>query len=134
MDPATAAVIVSTLRRDGHCVREDPDMLLAHCSPLEGCHLLITTLNRHGAEASNSLDELRERIPALPLLLVAEAIEAGAAGARLPDGFTVLHLPVNIDELRMAVRRLLPLLGGGTVLAGRVAESAIVTHAPTGAE
>jgi hypothetical protein len=60
-------------------------------------------------------------MPAQAVLLVAAAIEAGASGAPHPVGLPVILAPVQVDELRAAVRRLLPLLGGGTVLARRVA-------------
>lgn len=101
---------------------EDPDTLFAQGSPLEGCHLLITTVDHHGAEVPGSPDQMREQMPAHAVLLVAAAIEAGASGARLPADLPVIRAPVQVDELRAAVRRLLPLLGGGTVLARRVAK------------
>lgn len=69
-------------------------------------------------------------MPMVPVLLVEEAIEAGTVTARLPDGFAVLRVPVQVDELRAAVRRLLPMLSSGTVLARRVAEVATVGLAP----
>lgn len=109
-------------------MREDPDVTVAHWRSPEGCHLVITTLDHR--EQSDSPDELRERMPMVPVLLVEEAIEAGTVTARLPDGFAVLRVPVQVDELRAAVRRLLPMLSSGTVLARRVAEVATVGLAP----
>jgi DNA-binding response OmpR family regulator len=133
VDPATAAMIVSTLRRDGHCVLEDPEALSAPSIRLDACHLLIMTLNRRVVGGSDSLDELRERMPMLSLLLLADAIETGAtAEPVLPPGLTVLRTPVHPDQLRAAVRRLLPQLRTGTVLARRLEEAAAVTDAPAG--
>lgn len=100
---------------------------------LEGDHLLIATLSQAGVEGSDWPDELRERLPMLAVLLVTEAIEPGAgAGTRLPNGFAVLRTPVQVADLRAAVRRLLPQLSSGTVLAHRVGHAATVTRTPAG--
>jgi DNA-binding response OmpR family regulator len=133
MNPATAALIVATLRRDGHCVREDPEAQSIYGDRLEGCHLLIMTLGHRGVEGLDSPDELRERMPMLPVLLVADTSEAfQAAAARMPNGLPLLRAPVQADELRAAVRRLLPQLSGGTVFARRIAQPATANEMPAG--
>jgi hypothetical protein len=133
VDPAMATMIVSTLRRDGHCVLEDPEALSAPSIRLDACHLLIMTLNHRLVGGPASLDELRERMPTLSLLLLADAIEPGTiADPGLAPGLTVLRIPVHPDQLRAAVTRLLPQLRIGTVLARRVEQSAPVTDAPAG--
>jgi CheY-like chemotaxis protein len=132
-DPVTATMIVATLRRDGHCVMEDPEALSGSSGWLDRCHLLITTLPQEAVEGSDPLDGLRERLPTLPLLFVVGTLQAGAAAdPRLSDDLSVLRTPVNPDELRAAVRRLLPQLRAGTVLARLMDQTAMVTEAPAG--
>ncbi len=114
-ETATTALVVSTLRRDGHCVAQAPEaLLLAPAALLGECHLLISTMRVDGHVRMDLLAELRESLPELPILYLGnsetdqEATQANAV--------TVLRTPFTTEELQQAVRRLLPGLQAGTIL------------------
>jgi DNA-binding response OmpR family regulator len=108
-DPATSAFVTRTLSRDGHCVSLDP-VALSSADRLGECHLLVTSLRVAGVVRMDLLETVRERWPDLPILFLAHE------GA-LPDGLPSLCVPFTTEELQAAVRRLLPGLASGTVLA-----------------
>ncbi len=107
-DGVVSALITRTLRRDGHCVSLDPEAL-ATSGVLSECHLLISSLRVGGAVRMDLLEELRERWPNLPILFLAHE-------GPLPGDLPSLGVPFTGEELRAAVRRLLP-AHAGTVLA-----------------
>jgi DNA-binding NtrC family response regulator len=107
-DSATSDLITGALRRDGHCVSLDPGALAS--TDLAHCHLLISSLRVAGAVRMDLLEELQARWPALPFLFLAHE-------GPIPGGVPALCVPFTIAELRAAVRRLLPALDAGTVLA-----------------
>jgi DNA-binding NtrC family response regulator len=108
-DGVTSALITRTLRRDGHCVSLDPEAL-ATCGVLAECQLLISSLRVGGVVRMDLLEELREQWPDLPILFLAHE-------GPLPGDLPSLCVPFTGEELQAAVRRLLPALHDGTVLA-----------------
>jgi DNA-binding NtrC family response regulator len=108
-DAVTSAPITRTLRGDGHCVSLDPEAL-SSSGVLAECHLLISSLRVAGVVRMDLLEELRERWPGLPILFLAH-------GEPLPGKLPSLCVPFTSEELQAAVRRLLPALHDGTVLA-----------------
>ena len=108
-DSVTSALITRTLGRDGHCVSLDPGAL-SSTGELDQCQLLISSMRVAGVVRMDLLEELRERWPDLPILFLAHE---GPLRGDLP----ALCVPFTRAELRSAVRRLLPALYDGTVLA-----------------
>jgi len=108
-DPVVSALITRILSQDGHCVSLDPGAL-SSASVLGQCHLLISSLRVAGAVRMDLLEELRKRWPTLPILFLAHE-------GPLPGGLPSLCVPFTTEELQAAVRRLLPGLHTGTVLA-----------------
>jgi DNA-binding NtrC family response regulator len=114
-DSLTSALIIHTLGRDGHCVSLDP-VALPSADNLDQCHLLITSLRVAGVVRMDLLEELRQRWPQLPILFLAHE-------GPLPGDLPSLCVPFTTVELQSAVRRLLPALTSGTVLALEIRES-----------
>jgi len=112
-DPLTCEMIVDTLRREGHCVSLDPAALSAD-DTLADYHLLISSLCVAGVVRMDLLESLRASWPTLQVLFLARE-------GPLPTDLSSLCLPFTPAELRAAVRRLLPALQDGTVLARSVA-------------
>jgi DNA-binding NtrC family response regulator len=108
-DAVTSALITRTLRGDGHCVSLDTEALWSS-GELAECNLLISSLRVAGVVRMDLLEELRERWPDLPILFLAHE-------GPLPGDLPALCVPFTVQELRGAVRRLLPALHNGTVLA-----------------
>jgi DNA-binding response OmpR family regulator len=108
-DCVTSAMITNTLKRDGHCVSLDPGAF-STAGVLAECHLLISSLRVAGVVRMDLLEELRECRPTLPILFLARE-------GPLPGGLPSLCVPFTTEELQAAVRRLLPGLHTGTVLA-----------------
>lgn len=112
-------MIVHTLRRDGHCVVQAPDALSATAFfSLAQCHLLISSIRMEGMTRIDLLEELRERLPVLPILYVADVrYSTTELEAQLPRDVPILRAPFTTAELQAAVRPLLPRLRTGTILA-----------------
>jgi CheY-like chemotaxis protein len=110
-DAATSAMIIATLRQDGHSVTADDDALSA-TAVLAGCDLLISSLRVGGVPRVDLLDNLRACWPALPILFLARE-------GQLPVSLPCLCVPSSIAQLQAAVLPLLPQLRAGTVLAVR---------------
>jgi DNA-binding NtrC family response regulator len=100
-DAVTSDLIARTLRDDSHCVSLDPAVLSSSSGALAECHLLISSLRVAGVVRMDLLEELRERSPDLPILFLAHE---GPLRGDLPS----LCVPFTSEELRAAVRRLLP--------------------------
>jgi len=117
-DSVTAARIIATLRRDGHCVSHDPSGLSAPDSvALMHCHLLISSMRVEGVVRMDLLKALRHRFPALTILFLSNDPAGPTPGPQLPDGLPTLRTPFTTSELQAEVRRLLPKLRAGTILA-----------------
>jgi DNA-binding response OmpR family regulator len=113
------AFIIDTLRHDGHCVSHAADALSGTSDvALQDCHLLITGTRIDGVARIDLIQELRERLPALPVLYLANASwSRPEVEAHLPPGVAILREPFTAGELRAAVRPLLPQLRIGSILA-----------------
>ena len=130
-ESVTTAMIVATLRRDGHCVALDRGALSAPYAALSECHLLISSLEAEAVARIDLLDDLRQRVPALSILYVTDGIGSPANPEHaLPDDVAVLHVPFTTGELQAAVGRLLPKLRAGTILARAVGDPG-TTRGPT---
>jgi DNA-binding NtrC family response regulator len=118
-DSATVALTIATLRRDGHCVTHAADAGSASWDlALRECHLLIAGSGIGSAGTTDLLDELRERWPALALLCLTAASRTPVQGDAKPGPcVATLREPFTAEELRAAVRPLLPQLRVGSVLA-----------------
>ena len=114
-DAVTSTLIIRTLGRDGHCVSLDP-VALSSVSGLAHCHLLITSLRVAGVVRMDLLEELREFWPDLPILFLAHE-------GPIPGNLPTLCVPFTAEELQAVVRRLLPALTFGTILAREVKAS-----------
>jgi hypothetical protein len=85
---------------------------------LRGCHLVIASSRMMGAGWDEVRDELRERHPGLALLCIldaAEPVPPSGSGSGTP--VATLREPFTVEQLRAAVRPLLPVLAAGSVLA-----------------
>jgi DNA-binding NtrC family response regulator len=110
--------IIETLRRDGHCVSRASDPLYATQDvALRNCHLFISSTQVAGQARPDLLDELRDHLPALAILYLAGPKPAPDVEAQLPVDVQILREPFTAEELRAAVRPLLPQLGRGSILA-----------------
>ena len=122
-DSLVRDMIVDTLCREGHCVFVAPGALSA-AEMLAGCHLLISDMCVGGVVRMNLLESLREQWPGLPVLFLARE-------GQLPGNLPSLCVPFTPQELQGAVRRLLPALQGGTVLAHQTATVTAAAGAAT---
>jgi DNA-binding NtrC family response regulator len=114
-----AASIINTLRHDGHCVTHVGGARSAALDlAFRECHLFICGTGIGGLRAIGLTEDLRRRIPGLPILCLVDAMRwTPELEARLPADVTILREPVSAALLRAAVRPLLPLLSTGTTLA-----------------
>jgi DNA-binding response OmpR family regulator len=131
-DSVTIAMIIATLRRAGHCVVHALDVLSAPGGvSLAQCHLLISSAQVEGMPRIDLLEELRECLPALPVLYLANVGQSTAElEAQLPRDVRVLRAPFTTGELQAAVRPLLPQLRAGTILAFPVTAPPVSTELP----
>ncbi len=112
------ALVIETLRRDGHCVTHAADAQSAIPDLVHrDYHLLITGSNIDRVPRSDLIGELRERSPAMPMLCLTKATRRPTARSR--PGFHALREPFTAEELRAAVGSLLPELRLGSILARR---------------
>jgi DNA-binding NtrC family response regulator len=121
-DSAALTAAIATLRRDGHCVTQAGD---ARAEPwdlaLRECHLLIMASSIDAEQRTDLLAELGERMPALAVLCLADAAWRVAGEEGRPGPLvSILREPFTAEELRAAVRPLLPQLSTGSILAARI--------------
>jgi DNA-binding NtrC family response regulator len=128
-DSFVVASIINTLRGDGHHVSHACDALSATQDfALHECHLLITSTIVDGMAGIDLIEEVRERMPALPILYLADWQSTPEVETQLPADVPILRGPFTVEDLRLAVRPLLPQLRIGSILA----LSAGIPAAPTG--
>ncbi|HEY7481960.1 MAG TPA: hypothetical protein VH680_15705 [Gemmatimonadales bacterium] len=116
-DSAAVTFIVETLQRDGHLVTRATDVLCAAADlALRECHLVISSIRVNGVRRVDAIGDLREHLPALPVLYVADVDFMPGLEFQLPAHVAILRQPFTAEDLRAAVRPLLPELRRGTIL------------------
>jgi DNA-binding response OmpR family regulator len=106
-DASVVKFVIDTLRRDGNAVFHAYDALSAVqlASSLDVCHLLITNTQVEGAASVELIHQLRERLPGLPILYLANlGTSTPEREAQLPPDVPILREPFSGEELLAAVR------------------------------
>jgi DNA-binding response OmpR family regulator len=114
-DPKVVALVVGTLRRDGHAVLHAHDALAAIELALTvwPCDLVISNSKVGGADGVDLIAELRRRRPQLPIVYLANlGRSTPEMEAQLPPDVPILREPFTADELRAKVAGMLD--GGKT--------------------
>jgi DNA-binding NtrC family response regulator len=109
-DPAVVALIIHTLREDGHAVFHAYDALSATelTFAIDTVDLVITNTRVSGMPGIQLVYELRDRLPDLPMLYIANIDRSTPAiEAKLPRDVPIIREPFTPEELRRVVRRLL---------------------------
>ena len=109
-DPAMVAFVIQTLREDGNAVFHAYDALSATqlTLALDACHLLISNTKVQGAAGVELINQLRRRMPALPMVYLANVGRSSPEiEAQLPEDVPILREPFTADELRALVRPML---------------------------
>lgn len=110
-----AALLIDTLRLDGHRVTHVSVLSAAFDLALEDCHLFICGGGIGGMRAVNLIADLRANAPDLPILCLAVALRwTRRLEGRLPGDITMLREPFTAEAFRAGVRTLLPLPRLGT--------------------
>ena len=108
-DVSVVKFVMDTLRQDGNAVFHAYDALSAvqlACS-LDVCHLVITNTQVEGVPSVTLIRELRERLPSLPILYLANrGRSTPEREAQLPSDVQILREPFGVEELLAAVRPL----------------------------
>jgi DNA-binding response OmpR family regulator len=115
-DPSMVAFVVSTLQADGHAVFDAYDALAATQLALgmETCHLVISDTRVKGEAGMDLMHRLRERLPTLPILYVANiGRSTPEIESQLPLDVPILREPFTVNGLRAVVARLLDGNGDG---------------------
>jgi DNA-binding NtrC family response regulator len=96
------AIIIDTLPHDGHCVTHAGDARSTTLDlALRECHLFICGSGIGGVRAIDLIGDLRERMPGLAILCLADAIRwTPMLEARLAVDVTILREPFTADLLR----------------------------------
>ncbi|CAN5791404.1 hypothetical protein BH24GEM1_BH24GEM1_02850 [soil metagenome] len=109
-DPDIVALVIDTLRADGHAVFHASDVFSATqlACDLEPCHLVITNTRVQGVEGIDLIHQLRKHRHALPILYLANpGRSTPELEAQLPSDVPILRHPFTADQLRSAVKALL---------------------------
>jgi DNA-binding NtrC family response regulator len=109
-DAKVVAFIIQTLRKDGHAVFHAYDGLSATelAFALDEVHLVISNTKVNGMPGIDLVYLLRERLPLLPILYIANIDRSTPAiEAQLPSDVPIIREPFTADELRGVVARLL---------------------------
>ena len=115
-DSAAVTFIVDTLQRDGHLITRATDVLCAaEDLALRECHLVISSIRVNGVRRVDAIADLCEHLPALPVLYVADLEFMPGVEFQLPAHVAILRQPFTAEELRAAVRPLLPELRWGSI-------------------
>jgi DNA-binding response OmpR family regulator len=108
-DVSVVKFVMDTLRQDGNAVFHEYDALSAvqlACS-LDVCHLVITNTQVEGVPSVTLIRELRERLPSLPILYLANlGRSTPEREAQLPSDVRILREPFGVEDLLAAVRPL----------------------------
>ena len=109
-DPAMVAFVIGILRRDGNAVFHAYDALSAAqlAISLDACHLLISNTRVEGAAGVDLILQLRERMPALPVVYLANIGRSPPdVEQQLPADVPILREPFTAEELMAVVRPML---------------------------
>ena len=109
-DRTIANFVIETLERDGHSVFWAYDGVSATqlALNLKVCDLVISNSRVGGRPGVDLINDLRERMPWLPILYLANGGRSGPeVERRLPADVPVLREPFTADDLRTAVSPLL---------------------------
>jgi len=106
-DASVVKFVIDTLRKDGNAVFHAYDALSAVqlASSLDICHLVITNTQVEGVASVDLIHQLRERLPSLPILYLANlGRSTPEREAELPSDVLILREPFSAEELLAAVR------------------------------
>jgi DNA-binding NtrC family response regulator len=109
-DPAMVAFVIGILRRDGNAVFHAYDALSAAqlAISLDACHLFISNTRVEGAAGIDLIHQLRERMPALPIVYLANIGRSSPeVEQQLPANVPILREPFTAEELQAVVRPML---------------------------
>jgi DNA-binding response OmpR family regulator len=109
-DPKMVDFVRQTLRADGYAVFHAYDVLAAVqlAVGLRLCDLVISNSKVEGADGIGLMHQLRDRLPNLPILYLANiGRSTPEIERRLPRDVPILREPFTADELRRAVHQLL---------------------------
>lgn len=109
-DPKMVAIVVDTLRKEGHAVFQAYDALSAAqlAVALDVCHLFISNTRVEGVAGIDLILQVRKRLPNLRMLYLANIGRSSPElEAQLPADVPILREPFTPDQLRAAVRPLL---------------------------
>jgi two-component system, OmpR family, response regulator len=110
-DRAVVSFVVETLLDEGYAVFQAYDGLSATqlALGLKVCDLVITNTRVGGVAGIDLIHELREHLPGLAILYLANQGRTTAElEAELPHNVPILREPFTAEALRDAVRALLP--------------------------
>ena len=106
-DPSVVQFVIRTLRKDGNAVFHAYDALSAVqlAFSLDRCDLLISNTRVEGLPGVELIQQLRSRLPNIPVLYVANiGRSTPELEAKLPPGVPILREPFTAEELLAAVR------------------------------
>jgi DNA-binding response OmpR family regulator len=106
-DASVVKFVIDTLRKDGNAVFHAYDALSAVqlANSLDICHLVITNTQVEGLASVDLIHQLRERLPSLPILYLANlGRSTPEREAQLPPDVPILREPFSAEELLAAVR------------------------------
>jgi DNA-binding response OmpR family regulator len=109
-DPRVVDFVITTLRGGGFAVFHAYDALAAveMALAINECHLVISNTRVNGVPGIDLIYQLRQRLPALPVLYLANVGRSTPRIERLlPADVPILREPFTADQLREAVSALL---------------------------
>jgi DNA-binding NtrC family response regulator len=109
-DASVVEFIIKTLRTDGYAIFHAYDGLAATelVLALKECHLLITNTKVNGLPGVELVEILRQRLPHLPVIYVANADRSTPfIEAQLPPDVPILREPFTADQVLAQVNGLL---------------------------
>jgi DNA-binding response OmpR family regulator len=110
-DKAVVGLVIETLLADGHAVfyAYDGVSAIQLALGLKVCDLVISNTRVGGVAGIDLIHELRVRLPMLAILYLANTGRSTPdVETRLPRNVPILREPFTRDQLRAAVRYLLP--------------------------
>jgi DNA-binding response OmpR family regulator len=109
-DRVVVALVIKTLREDGHAVFHAYDVLAATqlVFAIEPCDLVLTNTRVEGADGVELVVQLRRKRPTVPIIYLATNGRSTAEIERqLPADVPILREPFTAEKLRAAVNAML---------------------------